>query len=76
MEATTINDYPNIEDEEWRLHMARTRTHQPKGGMCASCVHQSRKCDHLSFESMPVIANLGTTKIVKCTEYLRGELNG
>ena len=47
-------------------------THQPKGGMCATCKHRHRKCDHLSFESMPVIKRWPDgLLIVKCTSWER-----
>ena len=50
------------------------RSHQPKGGMCASCVWSRRNCEGLEFESMPVIGKDDSTgaKIVRCTEYLGG----
>ncbi|MDG4811901.1 hypothetical protein P8629_02675 [Hydrogenovibrio sp. 3SP14C1] len=69
MEATTVNDYPNIEDEEWRLFQQRNRTHQPKAENCLRCVHFQRKCDHLDFEQMPVIETRGNESIVQCMNF-------
>ncbi len=50
------------------------RSHQPKGGMCASCAWARRNCESLEFESMPVIGKDDSTgaKIVRCTEHLSG----
>ncbi len=39
---------------------------QPKGSMCANCVHKLRKCDHLDFNSMLPIEK---PNIVKCVEF-------
>lgn len=47
-------------------------THQPKGGMCSTCVHLVlRNCSHLPFESMPVIEVSDNVKIVRCTDHQR-----
>jgi hypothetical protein len=53
--------------------MSQPTTYQPKGRMCASCVHFFRNCSHLKFAEMPVIETDKKTgvKIVKCTEYER-----
>lgn len=48
------------------------RTHQPKGGMCRTCLMgMTRNCSNLPFESMPVIEVDKSTgvKIVKCTDH-------
>jgi hypothetical protein len=51
------------------------RIHQPKGGMCATCVWHLRNCAGLNFEGMPVIDRDDETgaKIVRCTRHLRTE---
>ena len=48
------------------------RTHQPKGGMCATCEKCREDCSGLPFETMPVITEtvLGV-KIVRCAEHVR-----
>lgn len=46
-------------------------THQPKGGMCATCVHARRNCSHLPFSTMPPLSRDGQTVIVRCTEFQR-----
>ncbi|MFJ4542979.1 hypothetical protein ACIP1X_05165 [Pseudomonas sp. NPDC088885] len=46
-------------------------THQPKGGMCATCVHAHRDCSHLAFSTMPRLSNDGQTVIVRCTDFQR-----
>lgn len=46
-------------------------THQPKGGMCATCTHAHRKCNHLPFNTMPALARDEQTVIVRCTEFQR-----
>ncbi|CTQ75951.1 hypothetical protein LAX5112_04421 [Roseibium alexandrii] len=44
--------------------------HQPKGGLCANCIHSVRICSHLDFTSMPVIKTYDDgTKAVKCSDY-------
>lgn len=52
--------------------------HQPKGGMCMTCVHGlSRNCSNLPFSTMPVIGSdpmprdASTVLIVRCTEFVR-----
>jgi hypothetical protein len=45
--------------------------HQPKGGMCAACVHAPRKCNHLPFNKMPPIKHDAETIIVRCTDFKR-----
>jgi len=47
--------------------------YQPKGGMCATCVHRSRKCHHLPFDEMPIIGTQPNVRIVRCTEFKRIE---
>jgi hypothetical protein len=50
------------------------RSHQPKGGMCASCADRVKDCSKLPFEEMPVIRTVGEgVRIVACTEYRRGD---
>jgi len=44
---------------------------QPKGGMCATCVHAHRNCSRLPFSTMPTLARDGQTLIVRCTEFRR-----
>lgn len=46
-------------------------TYQPKGGMCAACIHAPRKCDHLPFNKMPPIKRDAETIIVRCTDFQR-----
>ena len=46
-------------------------THQPKGGMCRTCVHAHRNCSHLPFCTMPVLARDAQTVIVRCTDFQR-----
>lgn len=50
-------------------------THQPKGGMCASCTHQQRDCSALPFDQYPIIQrynyNGKPVAIVKCVEFKR-----
>lgn len=44
--------------------------YQPKGGMCAACIHAARDCTHLDFAQMPVIGKWrGVALIVKCREF-------
>lgn len=51
-----------------------TITHRPKGGMCKTCIHYTRKCEHLPFDSMPVIGkDKDGVMVVKCDEYKRWE---
>lgn len=45
--------------------------HQPKGGMCRTCEHALRKCNHLPFDTMPALARDAQTVIVRCTEFHR-----
>ena len=64
-----------------RLHVllqgAAVMTHQPKGGMCAVCVHVHRNCSQLPFSSMPALARDAQTVIVRYTNFQRrsGEPN-
>jgi len=44
------------------------KTHQPKGGMCASCTKRDNDCSDLDFENMPVIGVSDSDIIVRCTE--------
>jgi hypothetical protein len=46
-------------------------THQPKGGMCASCIRAMNDCSQLIFYAMPVIGIADKVKIVRCTSYQR-----
>ena len=46
-------------------------THQPKGGMCRTCVHAHRNCSHLPFSTMPALARDAQTVIVRCTDFQR-----
>lgn len=52
-------------------------TYQPKGGMCASCMHSSRDCSTLPFKQYPVIERYAlkgnSINIVKCGEFKRNE---
>ena len=48
-----------------------TALHQPKGGMCRTCVHLLRNCSTLPFDQMPVIERTPAADIVRCTEYKR-----
>jgi len=50
---------------------AEAMTHQPKGGMCATCAHARRNCSHLPFSTMPPLSRDGQTVIVRCTEFQR-----
>jgi hypothetical protein len=57
-----------------------SKTHQPKGGMCRSCVKVEADCSGLPFETMPVIDKTTLEDkpvvIVRCTEFKRqGERN-
>jgi len=54
--------------------------YQPKGGMCAACIHKDRNCSHLNFEYMrPILkvfevqtkTGIEIVKIVKCDEFKR-----
>jgi len=49
--------------------------YQPKGSMCAICVHKNSKCSHLDFSKMKVIETLelhgDSLKVVRCTEFKR-----
>lgn len=48
-------------------------THQPKGGMCASCQHKRRDCSTLPFDRYPVIKRYRDgTQAVRCAEFRRG----
>jgi hypothetical protein len=47
------------------------RTHQPKGGMCRTCLWETRDCSALPFESMPVIERDGAVSIVRCAEHTK-----
>lgn len=47
-------------------------THQPKGGMCATCRHASRDCSGLDFMAMPTISRKPSADgvlIVRCTDF-------
>lgn len=46
-------------------------THQPKGGMCTSCLRTMKDCSQLIFYAMPVIGISDNIKIVRCTSYQR-----
>ncbi len=48
-----------------------TIQHQPKGGLCAACIHRTRDCSFLRFDTMPVIEADGLTRIVRCTDFQR-----
>ena len=44
--------------------------HQPKGGMCAICIHKKEDCLHLPFKTMPSISRKPSEDgiiIAKCT---------
>lgn len=46
-------------------------TYQPKGSMCAACLHKHQDCSHLPFDKMMPISkstDLGCV-IVRCTEF-------
>lgn len=45
--------------------------YQPKGGMCATCVHAYRDCSHLLFSTMPPLSRDNQTVIVRCTDFQR-----
>ena len=45
--------------------------HQPKGGMCATCVHAHHNCSHLPFNTMPALTQDAQIVIVRCTEFQR-----
>ena len=50
--------------------------HQPKGGMCAVCIHMKEDCSHLPFKTMPSISRKPSEDgiiIVKCTSFERKE---
>ena len=48
------------------------KKHQPKGGMCAVCVHKKEDCSHLSFKTMkPIKTYPDGTIIVKCTSFIK-----
>lgn len=47
------------------------RSHQPKGGMCATCAYRAGDCSNLAFEQMPVILVLDGLSIVRCTQHHR-----
>ena len=50
-------------------------TYQPKGGMCATCIHQLRDCSHLPFHTMKPISkstDLGYV-IVRCTDFVKAQ---
>jgi len=48
------------------------RSHQPKCGMCQSCVKINLDCSHLAFEEMKVIKICTDgVKVVKCTDFVR-----
>ncbi|SDS24114.1 hypothetical protein SAMN05216198_1515 [Halopseudomonas litoralis] len=55
-------------------------THQPKGGMCATCTNRDRDCSALPFDRYPVIGrysyNGKPVAIVKCAEFLRAGRDG
>lgn len=46
-------------------------THQPKGGMCRTCVHLLRNCSALPFDKMPVIERTPAAIIVRCAQHKR-----
>lgn len=56
-------------------HCDSTTTYQPKGGMCAACVHIYLDCSLLDFKSMPRISGPDErgAVIVKCTAFYRDE---
>lgn len=71
---STINDHPNIEDEEFNLLEQRIKpSYQPKGSMCLNCTNWKADCSGHSFKDMPIVAKLGKTVIVKCTEFRKVE---
>lgn len=45
--------------------------YHPKGGMCRTCQDLRKDCSSLRFETMPVLHDGGSFKVVKCTEYQR-----
>ena len=50
--------------------------HQPKGGMCAICIHMKEDCSNLPFKTMPSISRKPSQDgiiIVKCTSFERKE---
>jgi hypothetical protein len=51
-----------------------TRTYQPKGGMCLSCVHAHADCSALPFAQMPVIGKVtDDVMIVRCVRFERAQ---
>jgi len=65
----TVNDSPNIEDEEWRLLERRNKSYQPKGSMCINCQAWSKDCSGLDFAGMKQIETTPTAIVVRCTEF-------
>lgn len=52
--------------------MSNATFHQPKGSMCANCIHKLADCSHLDFSKMWPIEKVknketsATTMIVRC----------
>lgn len=46
-------------------------TYQPKGGMCAKCIHQHEDCSKLDFSKMKQIHRTLNAVIVKCDKHQR-----
>ena len=42
--------------------------------MCVTCTKSSKDCSELRFENMPIIAMDGNTRIVRCTEHVRSNV--
>ncbi|MGL4600259.1 MAG: hypothetical protein ACRCVE_01880 [Plesiomonas sp.] len=45
--------------------------YQPKGGMCAKCIHKHEDCSKLDFSKMKQIQRTLNTVIVKCDKHHR-----
>lgn len=52
-------------------------THQPKGGMCGTCINRFRDCSYLIFSRMKKIGKYSDgTIVVKCTAWEKTEIVG
>lgn len=45
--------------------------YQPKGGMCAKCIHKHEDCSKLDFSKMKQIQRTLNAVIVKCDKFNR-----
>ncbi|MGL5280708.1 MAG: hypothetical protein ACRC8W_03005 [Plesiomonas shigelloides] len=45
--------------------------YQPKGGMCAKCIHKHEDCSKLDFSKMKQIQRSSNSVIVKCVNFER-----